>query len=319
VKAIRVDNGRIWVEAKAEAPGLESGEAMIRPLRMGVCARDVSVPGPITLGQEFVGVVEKLHADADRDLCKRWEGKRIVGSPGVACGRCDLCKAGLASHCRARRVMGVTGWDGCFAERFKLPLRNLVEVPANVHDDAAVFALALADAAHAAHLVRIEGKTYVTVLGDGVPALLCAQALVRLNASVRLLGQRPDNFGLCERWGIKHRHIGDVGRRADQDVVVDATQTGAGIDLALQLVRPRGKIVLTGHPSAAPPSLAPLVESEVELVGARGGSLSDAVAMLARAEVDPLPLITRRMKLADGPAALRAAQDPDQIKVLLEP
>jgi alcohol dehydrogenase len=320
LRAIRHDGAKVYLDGKAEPPVAGVGEAVIRPARMGVTAFDARPAGdaPITLGQEFVGTVESLHADADRELRRQWEGKRVVGSPLIVCGRCDMCRAGLSAHCRARRVLGA-GWDGCFADRFKLPLRNLVEVPRSVQDDAAVFAVPLSLAAHVVQLVRIEGKPYVTVLGDSVAALLCAQVMARLNASVRLLGSRTEKFALCERWGIKHRHVSEVGRRADQDIVVDATGTGEGIELALQLVRPRGKVVLTGEPRPDQPGLAMLVEREAELIGCRGGSLADAVGILARGEIDTLPLITKRARLAEGAAALRSALDVDQIKVLLEP
>ncbi len=324
MRAIRFDGARVLLDSRAEPPAPGPGEAVIRPLRMGVSPFDAApfaAPGsrPITLGHEFVGVIDKLHPEIDRDLRKRWEGKRVVGSDIIVCTTCDMCRAGLANHCRAARPLGRAAWDGCFAERFKLPLRNLTEVPREVHDEQAVFAQPLAAAAHIAHLLRVEGKPYVTVLGDSVAALLCAQVLAKLNASVRLLGAQPGKFSLCEKWGIKHRHISEVGRRADQDIVVDAS--GAGLDLALHLIRPRGKVVLATSPTSpsTPDALRKLVDDEIELLGARGGNPADAIALLARAEIDVLPLITRRCRLSDGPAALAAANEPEQIKVLLEP
>src|SRR5690606_6250511 len=80
--------------------------------------------------------------------------------------------------------------------------------------------------------------------------LLTAQALARLNKSVRLLGSRPERVALCERWGVKHRLIEEAGRRQDQEVVIDCTGASGGasgggaLRLAMQLVRPRGVILL---------------------------------------------------------------------------
>jgi alcohol dehydrogenase len=332
MRAIRFDGARVVLDPRAEMPRPGPGEALIKPTRLGVSAYDAMLAhartditshsgeaGLLTIGHRFVGTVEALGEDADKDLKKRWVAKRITGSINVVCSRCDLCRAGLPTHCRARRVLGVNGWDGAFAERFKLPLRNLFEVPREVDDDRAVFAEPLAAAIHAGQLVRIEGKTFVTILGDGIDALLCAQVLAKLNASVRLLGVRPERFTLCEKWGIKHRHAGEVGRRHDQDVVVDCTGTQQGLGLALGLVRPRGTIILrnemkpSGSESPAvngagargePLDLTPLISGEVELIGARCGSIPDALANLARAEVDVLSLITRRARLGDGPSAM---------------
>lgn len=334
MRAIRTDGATVTLDARAEAPVPGPGEALVRPTRLGVAASDLAAasgrwPFRGLLGHEFAGVVDRLWPEADKAERKRWEGKRVVGSINIVCGRCELCRAGLSNHCRERSVLGLHKRDGCFADRFTLPVRNLHEVPAGVDDDRAVFAEPLAGAIHAAQLVRLEGKPYVTVLGDGPEALLTAQVMARMNASVRLLGEHPERFTLCEKWGIKHRHASEVGRRQDQDVVVDCSGAAAGLELALRLVRPRGKVVLKtpalppapagdGSPIAPGADLAPLVANEIELLGARCGRLADALHELASGAVDVLSLITRRMRLDDGPAALRAAAEPTQIKVLLD-
>ncbi len=330
MRAIRFDGARVVLDSRAEVAVPGPGEALIRPTRMAVSAYDAMLAsgargepgtvegGQLTLGHRFVGMVESLGEDADKDLKKRWVGKRVTGSINIVCSRCDLCRAGLPTHCRARRVLGISGWDGAFAERLKLPLRNLFEVPREVDDDRAVFAEPLAAAIHTGQMVRVEGKTYVTVLGDGLDALLCAQVLARLNASVRLLGVKPERFTLCEKWGVKHRHAAEVGRRHDQDVVVDCTGTPHGLGLALGLVRPRGKVVLRNElrPSGSetPPllmrgegvDLGPVISGEVEVIGARCGAIPDALASLARGEVDVLALIGKRAKLGEGAGALSA-------------
>lgn len=328
MRAIRFDGARVLLDGRADVPVPGPGEALIRPTRMAVSAYDEMLcahradgaalrdAGLLTLGHRFVGVVESIGESADKELRKKWTGKRIVGAINIVCSRCDLCRAGLPTHCRARRVLGIHGWEGAFAERLKLPLRNLFEVPREVDDERAVFAEPLAAALHTGQLVRVEGKTYVTILGDGIDALLCAQVLAKLNASVRLLGVRPERFGLCERWGIKHRHASEVGRRNDQDVVVDCTGTPQGLQLALGLVRPRGKVVLRNElrPSGSETvpafargeatDLSPITANEVEVIGARCGSMADALSVLSRTEVDVLPLMGKRAKLADGAPAL---------------
>jgi threonine dehydrogenase-like Zn-dependent dehydrogenase len=328
VRAIRFDGSQVVLEGCAGTPTPGPGEALVRLVRAAVSPADAAIaagqrPGAlkpaITLGHCFAGVVEDLDAGADKDLRKRWLGRRVTASPAIVCARCDLCRAGLQAHCRARVLMGLDA-PGCFAEFFTAPLRNLHELPREVGDDQAVFAVPLAAAIHAAHRVRLEGKPYVTVLGDGAHALLAGQVMVRLNASVRVLGTAPDKFALCEKWGIKHRHLAEVGRRADQDIVVDCAGTPGSLALAMQLARPRAKIVLcVPRPQEDRPALAAAVEHEFEIVGAGAGAVPDALAALARAEVDVLPLITRRARLADGPAALLAAGDPGQIKVVIDP
>lgn len=305
--------------------GKSVGEAVIRPLRMGICSTDLEIcRGYLdfsgVLGHEFVGVVERVDGVDERKLV----GKRVVGGINAVCGECEMCRRGLATHCRVRTVLGIAGRDGCFAEAFRLPAINLVVVPDQVSDDEAVFAEPLAAAIQATQQVQVEGKPYITILGDGRLGLLCAQVFAPLNAGVRLVGKHEAKMNLCEKWGIAHRHVDAVGRRADQDVVVDCTGSASGLELAMQMVRPRGKIILKttvaagGAGGAAAIDLSPIVIHEIEIIGSRCGNMNQAVNLLAERKVDVLSLISRRFKLADGVKAFQAARSGEVIKVLLE-
>lgn len=308
------------------APGdIPRGEVLMRPTRMGVCSTDLELcKGYMgfsgVLGHEFVGVVEEAGPGADR----AWVGKRVVGEINCVCGQCDMCRAGLREHCRDRTVLGIAGRDGCFAERFVLPAANLHAVPGNVDDDRAVFVEPLAAALQVARQLTIEGRPYVTVLGDGRLGLLCAQVLAKLNATVRCVGRHEAKLGLCEKWGIKHRLLADVGLRQDQDIVVDCTGSASGITTALQMLRPRGTLVMktTVAPGSIDPAtfdLSPIVINEINVIGSRCGPFADAIDLLSSEAVDVVSLISRRMRLSDGPAVLEQAGRPGVLKLLLEP
>lgn len=307
------------------------GEALIRPTRMGVCSTDLEICRGYmdfkgVLGHEFVGVVEAVGAKADA----RWVGKRVVGNINCVCGKCDMCKGGVSEHCRDRTVLGIAGRDGCFAELFTLPIRNLLEVPETLDDDRAVFTEPVAAAYQVTRQLTIEGRPFVTVLGDGRLGLLCAQVLSKLNATVRLIGRHEEKLELCTKWKIKHRLLDDVGLRADQDIVVDCTGSPDGLGTAMAMVRPRGRIVL--KTTIAPPAsrgsgtdgasldLTPLVVHEIQLIGSRCGPMPEALYALATDQVDVLPMISRRFKLDKALDALKlaASKQPDVIKVLIE-
>lgn len=354
MRALRFDGTNFRLDASRPEPVPAPGEALVRPTLVALGRGDLNTGGagraasPAAVGGEFVGVVESVnipeavagHASgvvggagpllsAAVERARRLRGKRVVGSPVVPCMMCELCRSGLGGHCRARVVLGRGGREGCVAERLAIPAGNLHAVPDSVPDERAIFAVALATAAHAAQLFRAEGKPYITVLGDGLLALLCVQVMAKLNAKVRLLGWRAERFTLCERWAIKHRHADEVGRRNDQDVVIDASETTAGLTLALALVRPRGKVVVMneGLSSGAAPGIAleaaglgQIVTDEIELLGCRCGSIGEALAMLARGDVQTDALVTRRGKLDDAPAMLNApapAGTAPMLRVLL--
>lgn len=329
MRALRSTRGQLHLDPRSPDPIAGAGDAVVRILRAAISPLDLAVVrGQIAhegvLGHEFVGMVERIEGEAG-DAARALIGKRVVGQPEIVCAACDLCRAGLSRHCRSGRMLGIGSWPGCIAERIAIPARNLVPIPDTIDADAAVLAEPLACAMHAAQIVRIVGKTYITVLGDDAHALLMAQVMARENASVRVLGERPERFGIAEKWGVKHRHAAEVGRRADQDVVVCSSPDAAMLDLAMGLVRPRGKIVLRGSfatgssPGEAKPlDLSPIITNELEVIGARGGRIADAIAALESKRYDVGSLITRRFKLDDAVAAMRAASEPDATKIVVE-
>ncbi|MDY7107652.1 MAG: alcohol dehydrogenase catalytic domain-containing protein [Planctomycetota bacterium] len=323
MRALIFDGTNTRLEVNRPEPAPAPGEAVIRTTRAAVGGIDLEISQGLggfsgTLGREFVGVVEAIEGEDSIGLT----GKRVVGSINVFCGACDMCQAGLSRHCRNRTLLGMDGRDGCLADRFTLPTQNLLAVPDSVDDDHAVFAQSLGAAMQAVRQLTIEGKPYITVLGDGPLGLLMVQVMAKLNASVRLVGRYSEKLMICEKWGIRHRHVDDVGRRADQDIVVDCTGSPTGLELAMRLVRPRGKVLLKSllaptSRMAAASDLTPLVLNEIELIGSSTGPVEEAVSALARGEVDVLSLISRRMSLDDGAELLHAAARPGMLKVLV--
>jgi threonine dehydrogenase-like Zn-dependent dehydrogenase len=323
MRALVVTDRGVQLDSRRPTPVANAGEAIIATAKVAVGALDVQVSQGLmgfrgVLGHAFVGVVHSVNGN-DGGLI----GRRVVGSVDAVCGSCGMCVAGLSNHCRHRTVLGISGRDGCLANVFALPLKNLAPVPDSVDDDSAVFAHLLASAIQAARQLTLEGKPYITVLGDGPLGLLMVQVMAKLNASVRLIGRFSERLALCEKWGIKHRHVDDIGRRADQDVVVDCTGSPSGLELAMQLVRPRGKIVCKTMTAAGDKlvpgvDLTPLVVNEIELLGSRFGPVGEAIAMIARGEADVLSLIGKRMSLDTGPAILESASRPGAMQVLVD-
>ncbi|HEY2587397.1 MAG TPA: alcohol dehydrogenase catalytic domain-containing protein [Tepidisphaeraceae bacterium] len=315
MRALVFDNTLTYQPRRPE-PAAAGGDTLIRVRQAGICATDLEITKGYmgfrgVLGHEFVG--EVVHS-ADRKLL----GQRVVGEINVVCGRCDLCLSGLSSHCRNRSVLGILNRDGAFAEYVRLPAVNLHVVPASIDDDSATFVEPLAAAYQVLKQVNFDGRKWVTVLGDGRLGLLVAQVLRDADCKVRVIGRHPSKMALCEKWSIRSRPLADIVPRHDQDVVVDCTGSAAGFELALEMVRPRGTVVLKTTAAAGKPlNLAPVVIDEINIVGSRCGPFREAIRGLAEKRIDVTSLIHRRMKLEQGVEAMDLAGRPGVLKVIL--
>lgn len=309
-------DGSAAAVAERPDPVAADGVAVVRVTLAGVCNTDLELMRGYmdfhgVLGHEFVGVVE--------DGPAAWRGRRVVGEINFACRRCPTCAAGLPRHCPQRTVMGILGADGAFAERVAVPVANLHAVPDGVADRAAVFCEPLAAACEVLEQVPAAAGAECLVLGDGKLGLLVAQVLAAAGARVRAVGRHAEKLAILARRGIATATL-EAWDRAAADVVVEATGRAAGFALAVAATRPRGTLVLKSTIAhRAPLDLAPLVVNEITVVGSRCGPFAPALALLAGGAVDVETLISARLPLRDGAAALARAARPGVLKVLLEP
>lgn len=288
----------------------ERGEVLVRVTLAGICNTDLELARGYmgfsgVLGHEFVGVVERSEEAA-------LLGKRVVGEINIACGKCACCRDGLKNHCSNRSVLGIFGKNGAFAEYLTLPVENLHEVPSSVTDEEAVFTEPLAAAFQITRQIQITPSMKVAVLGDGKLGLLIGQALQLSGSRLVVIGHHAERLEILARRGIGavlEPATAEWGR--EFDVVVDATGSSAGLELAYRLVKPRGTIVLkTTVAKMDLFDLNRLVIDEVTLVGSRCGPFDAALSALAKKEVDVKPLISRRMPLRDGVEAMKLASTP---------
>jgi alcohol dehydrogenase len=102
------------------------------------------------------------------------------------------------------------------------------------------------------------------------------------------------------------------------DFVVEASGSSGGMELALDLIRPRGAIILksTFH-GAVQLDTSRIVVNEISVIGSRCGRFETALRLLESGGVDVEPLVAREYKLADGLEAMAEAERPGILKVLL--
>jgi threonine dehydrogenase-like Zn-dependent dehydrogenase len=317
MRALRVDD-RGATLASIDTP-VGGSEALVRVTLSGICNTDLEIARGYagfrgTIGHEFVGVVEE---PGDAGALER--GQRVVGEINAGCGTCARCAVGDPRHCPTRTVLGIVGRDGAHADYVRLPARNLIVVPDEISDAHAVFVEPLAAAYGILERCPVAAGTRVVVIGDGKLGLLCAFALAATGRAPVLVGKHAAKLALASARGIATTTLDDIrGQARAFDVAIEASGGAAGFELALDLLRPQGTLVLksTFH-GATPVDAARVVVDEVTVVGSRCGRFAPALDLLARRVVDVGCLISDVVSLDHAERAMQSAAARGVLKILL--
>ncbi len=316
MKALRFENNKLHL-AEIEKPQ-NPGESLVRVLKSGICNTDLEIVRGYagfsgTIGHEYVGVVEEAE-DA-----KHLIGKRVVGEINAGCGVCEKCLFGDSRHCPRRTVLGIINRDGAHAEFLTLPARNLLEVPTEVSDEEAVFVEPLSAAFGITEQVFIESETKVAVIGDGKLGILCAFCLSLKSENVLLIGKHKEKLSLAEKRNIQNVLLESASKFYKSfDVVVEASGSESGFATALNLLKPRGKLVLKStFQGKTNLEMWRVVVDEITIVGSRCGMFSPALDLLKKKRVDVTDLISEEFSLSDGIKAMETAARKGVMKVLL--
>ncbi|GAB4502722.1 MAG: alcohol dehydrogenase catalytic domain-containing protein [Anaerolineales bacterium] len=243
----------------------------------------------------------------------------MVGEINAVCGQCEACQNGRPTHCENRSVLGILNRDGIFAEYATLPLENLHLVPDSVSDEMAVFTEPLAAALEIQQQVQIRPTDRILLIGAGRLGQLIAQTLALTGCDLRVVARHPLQQSLLTGRGI--RLIDESGITPRRwDVVVEATGSPSGFELARRALRPRGTLVLKStYRGELTLNLSPFVVDEITVIGSRCGPFAPALRLMEKGEVDPTGLISAQFPLNDALKAFEQAAEPGILKVLLRP
>jgi 2-desacetyl-2-hydroxyethyl bacteriochlorophyllide A dehydrogenase len=319
---------------RSPTPAPRADEALIRVAVAGLCGTDHriwtgdrAVAYPRVMGHEFVGQVEAVGAGVSRVRV----GDRVVVEPNYSCGVCPLCREGNRNLCLARTAIGIDV-DGCFAEAVRVPARCCWAAPAGVPDDELVLSEPLAVVVRAVGRGAAGPGTTAAVVGVGTLGLLALQVLRARGARVLCVGRSSRRFALAGRLGAEAVHAVSDGPleavaarfsgREGVDCVVETAGTPEAVTHALALVRPGGRVVLTGLPHAATPvSFFSVVRREITITGSMiyQDEFGEAIRLVASGQVQTAPLVTHRLPLDDIARAFAVHEDPAAIKVAVVP
>jgi len=231
-------------------PTLALGEKELQVELSGICGSDMSGflghsprrKPPLTLGHEVVGRLN--------------DGRRVVANPLISCGKCARCRAGAQNLCDSWRLLGFDSTEGSFAEFVAVPESQLYEIPASLPSERAVLAEPLANAVHVFRITAPLPFFRLAIVGAGTMGALTYLVARQIGAKdILTLDVNAERLGAFKKMGVKttmdasdSAAISDLrsSGKADFDVVVDASGIAAARQMAFDLCRPGGQVVLLG-------------------------------------------------------------------------
>lgn len=304
-------------------------------------------PYPMILGHEMVGFVQEIGEEA----AQRYQvvpGDRVVVEPYLSCGWCEFCSTGHYQLCVNRRVYGTN--DSCttpphlfgaYGQHLFVSWGSKVhkirpEVPPEVAHLSSVIANGI-------RWVRTKGQVKfldsVAIIGPGAQGLASVISAVESGADpIIVIGLAKDRkrMDLARVFGAHHTLIADEANVVEAvcditcgkmaSVVVECTGSAGGINLALDLARPLGRVSVPGLPPAGekiPMLMEKVILKELTLAGALGqvAEVADAVKIVnsRRYPIEKIATHVFPLEQAEEGMKLFMSGDPDCIRVALRP
>ena len=330
MKAARLHGPRDLRVERSSIPTAAPHEVLVRVRVAGLCGTDHRiwtgdrpVAYPRVMGHEFVGRVEAV----GEGVTRVGVGDRVAVEPNYSCGTCPLCREGNRNLCLSRTAIGIDV-DGCLAELVRVPARCCWPAPAEVADEDLMLTEPLAVVVRAVGRSGARAGETAAVVGGGTLGLLALQVLRARGARVLCIGRSGRRFELARQLGAEAVHATSQGPlrpvaerfsgREGVDCVVETAGTPEAVNHALDLVRPGGRIVLTGLPhEATPVTFFSVVRREVTITGSMiyQDEFAEAMRLVAAGQVRTAPLITHRLPLDEIARAFAVHEEPTAIKV----
>jgi L-iditol 2-dehydrogenase len=308
------------------APSPAAGEVLVRVTAVGICGSDLhwwtegaigdaTLAHPLVLGHEGAGVIDSGPR----------AGERVAIDPAISDGTCPACRRGYRNLCYRMRFAGHGSTDGMMRSVMAWPSEFLHALPTSVSDEAGAMLEPLGVALWSLDLGHLPFDGTASVTGCGPIGLLLIQLLRAAGAS-RIVAVEP----LAHRQAAA-RDCGatDVLSPSDpvRDLMVEVAFEVAGNDdgvrIALESVRPGGRVVLTGIPdgdtTTFTASLARRKGLTIAMTRRMNETYPRSISLVSRGIVDVSSVVSRRAGLDSIASAFTDAAARTGLKVIVEP
>ncbi len=274
---------------------------------------NVSIPLPHIPGSDVAGEIAQVGADVTTVRI----GQKVVLAPGVTCGKCAACLAGLDNRCRQFTNLGYMIDGGC-AEFVRAPEVNCLPHPENLSfEQAATIPLVFQTAWHMlVARAEVQPGEDVLILGAGSGVGSAAIQIAKfLGAQVIATAGTDEKLAKARELGADHlihhkskkirEEVRRITNKRGVDVVFEHVGTATWDD-SLASLAASGRLVTCGATTGfdAKVDLRFLFSRQLSLLGSYMGTKNDLRTVMKLVAAGRLkPVVDRAFPLPEAAAA----------------
>jgi 2-desacetyl-2-hydroxyethyl bacteriochlorophyllide A dehydrogenase len=268
MKALVLEEYNRLVFRDVPDPDPKPHEVLVKVMACGICGSDVHgldgstgrrIP-PMIMGHEASGIIVKTGSEV-----RNWgTGDRVTFDSTVYPLDDWYTLEGLYNLSDNREVLGVSPGtykrDGAFAEYVVIPQHILYRIPETVTFEQAAMTEAVAVALHSINISGVKPGDSCVVVGTGMIGIFIVK-LLKISGASRIIAVDISSGRLEEarKAGAEYaflptdvnieRKIADLTRNRGVDISFEAAGKSDTVNMAIDLVRKGGKVVLVGNTS----------------------------------------------------------------------
>ncbi|MFL6515080.1 MAG: L-threonine 3-dehydrogenase [Chthoniobacterales bacterium] len=327
----------LWLE-EVPIPEVQGDDVLIRVLKTSVCGTDVhiynwdawsqkTIPVPITIGHEFVGVVDRVGSHVKGFAA----GDLVTGEGHITCGHCRNCLAGRRHLCPNTQGVGVNR-NGAWAEYVSIPQSNVWHADPSIPLEVLSCFDPLGNAVHTALSFDLVGED---VLITGAGPIGCMAIPICKKAGARhvvITDVNPYRLDLARKMSpdivavnVANEKLTDAMRKLDMKEGFDVALEMSGNPKAFADILPNmfhgGKIALLGiMPGSAAVDWNSVVFSALTIKGIYGREMYETwykMTALIQSGLDISPVITHRFPYQQFKEAIELMKSGSSGKIIL--
>jgi threonine 3-dehydrogenase len=327
----------IWMTDSA-MPEMGHNDVLIKIKKTAICGTDIhiynwdewsqnTIPVPMTVGHEFVGVIEKIGQEVQGFEI----GDRVSGEGHITCGYCRNCRAGRRHLCRNTVGVGVNR-EGSFAEYLSIPAVNAFKLPDDVSDDMAAIFDPFGNAVHTALSFDLVGED-VLITGAGPIGIMAAAVCRHVGARhVVITDVNEYRLDLARKMGATvavnvakddlKAVMNSLGMTEGFDVGLEMSGVPSAVQSMLATMNNGGKVAMLGIP---PSDMAvdwnQVIFKGLQIKGIYGREMFETwykMVSLLQSGLDISPIITHQFKVDEFQKGFDIMRSGLSGKVILE-